>query len=126
MVYTQKNPALLLMSLLMLAIGFLFQEPSVTVQSVISYLDIDKQLGEIQTLPWYFGWFGLVAGLWQLVGRHKIGHLDYYLSTVPGAYLILTIAMLLVWFVDPWIAAVSKSFGPVMGDKYFHDVLGLN
>ena len=126
MVYTQKNPALLLMSLLMLAIGFLFQEPSVTVQSVISYLDIDKQLGEIQTLPWYFGWFGLVAGLWQLVGRHKIGHLDYYLATVPGAYLILTIAMLLVWFVDPWIAAVSKSFGPVMGDKYLHDVLGLN
>ena len=124
MVYTHKHPALLIRGLVLLAIG-----ATVSLgwqDGLIEYLGIKKLTGEMTSLPYIFGGIAVVVGLWHLVGRHVEGHLDYYLSTIAGAIFILLLAMLIRWYVDPWVAVMSKALGPVMGDKYLHDVLGLN
>jgi hypothetical protein len=124
MVYTHKNPALLIMGLMMLAIG-----ASVSLgwqAGIIDYLKISKLTWEMTSLTYIFGGIAVVVGLWHLLGKHEEGHLDYYLSTVAGVTFILLIAMFVRWYLDPYIAVLSKSLGPVMGDKYLHDVLGLN
>lgn len=124
MVYTHKNPALLIMGLMMLAIG-----ASVSLgwqAGIIDYLKISKLTWEMTSLTYIFGGIAVVVGLWHLLGKHEEGHLDYYLSTVAGVTFILLIAMVVRWYLDPYIAVLSKSLGPVMGDKYLHDVLGLN
>ena len=61
------------------------------------------------------------------LGRHKEGHLDYYLATIAGGIFILLIAMLVRWFIAPEIAVICKEFGKI-GDtgKYLHQLLGLN
>ena len=124
MVYTHKHAALLIMGLVMLAIG-----GSVSLgwqAGLIDYLHLSKSVGEMGSLTYVFGGIATVVGLWHLLGSHKEGHLDYYLSTVAGATFILLIAMLIRWYLAPFVAVLSKSMGPVMGDKYLHDVLGLN
>jgi uncharacterized membrane protein YadS len=124
MVYTHKHPALLIMGLVMLAIG-----ASVSLgwqATVIEYLHLTKLTWEMTSLTYVFGGIAVLAGLWHLFGKHEQGHLDYYLSSVAGVTFILLIAMVVRWYLDPWIAVLSKAMGPVMGDKYLHDVLGLN
>jgi uncharacterized membrane protein YadS len=124
MVYTQRSPALLVMGVIMLAIG---ASVSLGLQDgVIKYLGIGKMVSEMTSLSFVFGTIAVVVGLWHLFGRHVEGNLDYYLSTVAGATFILLIAMLIRWYVAPQVAVWSKALGPVMGDKYLHDVLGLN
>jgi uncharacterized membrane protein YadS len=112
------------MGLVMLGIG-----ASTTLgwqDGLIKYLAIEKLTSEMTSLPYVFGGIAVVVGLWHLMGRHIEGNLDYYLSTIAGATFILLIAMLIRWYLDPWVAVLSKALGPVMGDKYLHDVLGLN
>jgi uncharacterized membrane protein YadS len=124
MVYTHKHPALLIMGLAMLAIG-----ASVSLgwqDGVIDYLGLKKLVWEMTSLTYVFGAIGLVVGLWHLFGRHEEGNLDYYLSTVAGVIFILLIAMLVRWYLAPFVAVLSKGLGPVMGAKYLHQVLGLN
>lgn len=124
MVYTHKHPALFVMGLIMLFIGV-----SVTLgwqSGLIEYLNIKKLAWEMTSLTYAFGGVAVVVGLWHLVGKHEEGHLDYYLSTVAGAIFILLIAMLVRWYLAPFIAVLSKAMGPVMADKYLHQVLGLN
>ncbi|HEW97200.1 MAG: putative sulfate exporter family transporter [Candidatus Parabeggiatoa sp. nov. 3] len=124
MVYTQKHPALFLMGVSMVAIGTLAHFG--LMDGLINYLAIKKMMGEITTLSYLFGSIAIVVGLWHWFGKHKEGHLDYYLSTVAGVIFILAIAMSVRWFLAPFIAVLSKSMGPVMGAKYLHEVLGLN
>ena len=68
----------------------------------------------------------MLVGLWHLFGTHEEGRLDYYLSTVAGVLFILLIAMVIRWYVAPFVAVLSKGLGPVMEAKYLHQVLGLN
>ncbi|MDM8561878.1 putative sulfate exporter family transporter [Candidatus Marithioploca araucensis] len=124
MVYTQKHPALFIMGVIMITLGAMAHFS--LMDNIISYLTIEKFMGEMTTLPYIFGSIAIVVGLWHLFGEHKEGHLDYYLSTVVGVIFILLIAMIVRWFVAPYIAVLSKSMGPVMGAKYLHQVLGLN
>jgi uncharacterized membrane protein YadS len=124
MVYTHKHPALFIMGLVMLAIG-----ASVTLgwqDGLIEYLHLEKMVWEMSSLTYIFGAIAVVVGLWHLMGKHEEGNLDYYLSAVAGAIFILLIAMLVRWYLAPYVAVLSKGLGPVMGDKYLHDVLGLN
>ncbi len=124
MVYTKKHPALLIMGILMLSLGALIHFS--LMDGVISHLHLQKYLGEMSSLSYIFGGIAFIVGLWQLVWTHKEGNMDYYLSTVAGGIFILFIAMIIRWFVAPSVAVWSKSFGPVMGAKYLHEVLGLN
>ncbi len=124
MIYTHKHPALLIMGIIMLSLGVLADFS--LMDSVIKYLHIQKYFGEIVSLSYFFGGIAVVVGLWHLFAEHKIGHLDYYLSSVAGATFILFIAMIVRWFIAPLVAVWSKSLGPIMGAKYLHEVLGLN
>ncbi|MCK5718351.1 MAG: putative sulfate exporter family transporter [Thiomargarita sp.] len=124
MIYTQKHPALFLMGAFMVITGALTQFG--LMDSVINFLSIKKYVSEIISLSYIFGGISCVVGFWNLVGKHKKGHLDYYLSTVAGVIFILMISMGIRWFVAPFVAVLSKSMGTVMGDKYLHEVLGLN
>jgi uncharacterized membrane protein YadS len=124
MVYTHKHPALLIMGLVMLAIG-----ASVSLgwqDGIVEYLGLKKVVWEMTSLTYVFGVIAVVVGLWHLFGKHEEGNLDYYLSTVAGVNFILLIAMLVRWYVAPFVAVLSKGLGPVMGAKYLHQVLGLN
>ncbi len=127
MVYTKRNPALLIIGLIMLAIW-----AAATYNLMPGYLEHlggkkYKYLGELTTIPLYFGVIAVLVGLFQLAGSHKEGSLDYYASTIAGAMFILLIAMLVRWFVAPEVAVFSKTLGKV-GDtgKYWHKLLGLN
>ncbi|NCF09097.1 MAG: hypothetical protein GWP66_00280, partial [Gammaproteobacteria bacterium] len=124
MVYTHKHPALLIMGVVLLVIG---ATAGTGIQSgLIEALNIKKMVWEITTLSYIFGGIAVAVGLWHLFGKHVEGNLDYYLSTVAGAIFIFMIAMLVRWYVAPFVAVLSKGLGPIMGDKYLHQVLGLN
>jgi len=124
MVYTHKHPALLIMGIIMLAIG---ASVSAGLQSgVIEYLGTKKMVWELTGISYTFGVIAVMVGLWHLFGQHREGNADYYLSTVAGVIFILLIAMLIRWYVAPIVAVWSKALGPVMADKYLHQVLGLN
>ncbi len=124
MVYTKKHPALLIMGVLFLGVAFLTS--SGALDGLHGFLHNKKYLGEVVGMGYAFGLIGVFVGAWHMWGSHEEGNLDYYLSTVAGAMFILLIAMLIRWYAAPLVAVISKSFGPVMGDKHIHKVLGLN
>ena len=124
MIYTIKNPALLIMGIMLLMVGATINLG--WQDSLISYLHMGKSVGEITGLSYTFGTIAIVVGMWYLFGTHQEGNLDYYLSSVAGAIFIFIIAMGVRWYLAPYIAVLSKSMGPVMGAKYLHQVLGLN
>ena len=128
MVYTKKSPALFVIGVIMLAIWYLAD--SSILQPYLDYLAAGKKykyLGELTTIPLYFGVVAALVGLYQWFGSHKDGNLDYYLSAVPGVMFILLIAMLVRWFFAPEVAVWSTNWGKI-GEtgKYIHKLLGLN
>jgi len=124
MVYTKKHPALLIMGVVFIAIAYLAD--SGAMGDLIGFLKNKKYVGEMVGMGYAFGAIGLVIGAWHLMGTHTEGNADYYLSSIAGAIFILLIAMLVRWYLAPLVAVISKGFGPVMGAKYLHQVLGLN
>jgi len=125
MVYTKKSPALLIIGIIMLAIWYLASN-----DMLAPYLEHlggkkYKYMGELTTMPLYFGIIAAAFGLWQLVGKHSEGHFDYYSSTLAGGMFILLIAMLVHWFLAPEVAWISK-MGPSFGGKDIAKMLGLN
>ncbi|MCB1975968.1 MAG: putative sulfate exporter family transporter [Nitrosomonas sp.] len=128
MVYTQNNPALFIIGLSMLAIGY--GADTGLIDPVLAHLASGKSYkyrDELTTLPLYFGVFAAVTGLWHWLGKHREGHLDYYSSTIAGGMLILFITMLVRWFIAPEIEVISVSLGEVGSTgKYAHDLFGLN
>ena len=124
MVYTKKNPALLIMGVIFVAIAIL--AGSGAADGVIGFLKIKKYVGEMVGMGYAFGAIGVLVGAWHWWGKHEEGNLDYYLSSIAGGIFILLIAMVVRWFGAPLVAVASKGLGPVMGAKYLHDVLGLN
>lgn len=124
MVYTKKHPALLIIGVLLLLLGGLTNAG--VLDGIVTYLKVGSKTGEISSYSYVFGCVSVVVGAWHMWGKHVEGNLDYYLSSVAGGMFILLIAMLVTWFVAPFVAVISRSIGPVMADKYLHDVLGLN
>jgi uncharacterized membrane protein YadS len=124
MVYTKKHPALLIMGVIFVAIAYLADSGGMS--GMVDYLKAGKYAGEMIGMGYAFGGVAVLVGAWHLFGSHDEGNLDYYMSTVAGAIFILLVAMLVRWYLAPLVAVLSKGLGPVMGDKYLHDVLGLN
>jgi uncharacterized membrane protein YadS len=124
MVYTKKHPALLIMGIIFVAIGYLADSGGIS--GLIDYLKAGKYAGEMIGMGYAFGAVAVVVGLWHLAGSHEEGNLDYYMSTVAGGIFILLVAMLVRWYLAPLVALISTGLGPVMGAKYLHQVLGLN
>jgi len=128
MVYTRKHPALLIIGIVLLAHGFLIGGGYLG--GVIKYLSIGRTVGEMTQLSYIFGGIAGVVGLWHWLGSHKEGNADYYLSTVAGGIFILLVAMIVKWYLAPWVAVLSRAFGPIAGTAakptFLHDVLGLN
>lgn len=133
MVYTNKNPALFIIGLIMLAIwwgadtgvvnGFIEHLTRLASPAKMKY----SYLSETQSIPLYFGMVAVVFGLWQWLGSHKEGGFDYYSSSIAGAMFILVIAMLVRWFVAPEIEAISRGMGKIGATgSYIHKLLGLN
>jgi uncharacterized membrane protein YadS len=124
MIYTKKHPALLIMGIVFLAIAVMADFGAMS--GLIGYLSAKKYAGEMVGMGYAFGILGVLVGAWHMWGGHKEGDADYYLSTIAGAIFILLVAMIVRWYIAPWIAVLSKGMGPVMGAKYLHQVLGLN
>jgi len=128
MVYTRKSPALLIIGIILLAHGFLIAGGYMG--AVQKYFGIARAAGEMTTLSYIFGAIAVIAGLWHWLGSHKQGHFDYYSSSVAGAIFILFVAMVVKWYLAPWVAVMSRAIGPIAGTAakptYLHDVLGLN
>ncbi|KAB2919222.1 MAG: putative sulfate exporter family transporter [Hyphomicrobiaceae bacterium] len=124
MVYTKRHIAVLIMGLALLALGYCTELG--LLDDVIKYLGTSRSKPAMITLPYTFGAIGVVIGLWQLIGLHRPGGLDYINSALGGALFILFVAMLIRWFLDPLVAVWSRAVGPVFGGKYIHDVFGLN
>jgi uncharacterized membrane protein YadS len=124
MVYTKRQPAVLIMGLLLLGLGY--AASSGLLDPTLKWLAVTKLKGQIAYLPYLFGALAVVIGLWQVTGPHKPGNFDYYTSAIGGAIFVLTVAMLVRWFLDPLVAVGSKAAGPIFGGKFTHDVFGLN
>ena len=127
MVYTKKHPALLIIGIVMLAIWWMADAGMLA--GYIEHLGGKKYkyLGELTSMPLYFGAVATLIGAWQLFGSHSEGHWDYYSSSIAGGMFILLIAMLVRWFIAPEVAVISMGMGKV-GEtgKYIHKLLGLN
>jgi uncharacterized membrane protein YadS len=124
MVYTKRQPAILVIGIALLLLGYCTDAG--LLDGVLKYLGTARVKGEMISLSYTFGAIAAIIGLWQLIGFHRQGGLDYYSSAISGAIFILLIAMLIRWFLDPLVAVWSKAIGPVFGGKYIHDVAGLN
>ncbi|MBC8338594.1 MAG: putative sulfate exporter family transporter [Rhodospirillales bacterium] len=124
MVYTKKHPALLIMGIIFVAIAYMADSGSMA--GLIKFLHAKKYVAEMVGMGYAFGAIGVVVGAWHMWGTHTEGNMDYYLSSIAGAIFILLVAMIVRWYLAPWVAVLSKSMGPVMGAKYLHQVLGLN
>jgi len=124
MVYTRRQPAVLLIGLVLLALGW--AASTGLLDGVLKSIGAEKMKGEMSYLPYVFGTLGIAIGAWQLSGPHKPGDFDYFTSAIGGALFVLLVAMLVRWFLDPMIATWSKAAGPIFGGKFIHDVFGLN
>lgn len=124
MVYTRRQPAVLILGIILVALAYCTQAG--LLDGLLSYLGTSRSKSAMTTLPFIFGLIGIVIGLWQLLGVHRPGSLDYVSSALGGALFILAIAMLVRWFVDPQVATWSRALGPIFGGRYVHDVFGLN
>ena len=124
MVYTKRQPAILIIGVALLALGYCTDAG--LLDGVLKYLGTARVKSEMISLSYTFGTIAAVIGLWQLIGFHRQGGIDYYSSAIGGAIFILLIAMLIRWFLDPLVAVWSTAIGPVFGGKYIHDVAGLN
>ncbi len=124
MVYTKRQPAILIIGIALLALGYCTEAG--LLDGVLKYLGTTRAKGEMISLPYAFGAIAAVIGLWQLIGWHRRGGIDYFSSAIGGAIAILLLAMLVRWFLDPLVAVASKEIGPVFGGKLIHDVFGLN
>lgn len=125
MVYTRKHPALLAMGIILLLHGFLVQNGYWS--NVVAYLNVARATPEMVKLSYIFGAIAVVVGAWHWLAPHREGHLDYYSSAVAGSMFILFVAMIVKWYLDPWVAVMSRGIGPVIpGGRFIHDVFGLN
>jgi len=119
MVYTKKTPWLLVMGIIMVAYAWLVQQGYLN--GMMEALKTTKfagkpgDLGEMIVMPYLFGGIAVVVGLWQLFASPKQGSMDYYLSTVAGAILILLCVFFVKWGAEPlmktWGAASGKAIG---------------
>lgn len=124
MVYTKRQPAVLIIGFLLLALGW--AASGGMLDGLLKSIGADKMKGEMSYLPLIFGALGTVIGLWQIAGPHRPGNLDYASSAIGGGLFVLLVAMLIRWFLAPLVATWSKAAGPIFGGKYIHDVFGIN
>jgi uncharacterized integral membrane protein (TIGR00698 family) len=125
MVYTRKNPAVLIIGLILLA--YWFAVNGGYLDGVLTYLGTTRSKPEMIQLSLIFGLISVAAGLWYQFGAHKEGELDYYASTIAGGMFILALAMIVRWYLDPGVAKLSREIGPVLpGKRFIHDMFGLN
>jgi uncharacterized membrane protein YadS len=113
MVYTKKTPWVLILGILMA--GYAWLVASGNMDGVMKSLHTAKLAGEMVTMGYIFGAIGIVIGLWQLATKPSEGNADYYLSTVGGAILILTLVFVNKYGLAPWMkqlgAASHKAIG---------------
>jgi uncharacterized membrane protein YadS len=69
----------------------------------------DKEKAFQTRFSYTFGGAFTVIGLFILAWKPKPGNLDYYISTVPGMALILLIACVVRWGLDPMFANWGKA-----------------
>ncbi|KAB2849488.1 MAG: putative sulfate exporter family transporter, partial [Hyphomicrobiaceae bacterium] len=128
MVYTKRGPWVLVIGLLLLALGYLTQIG--LMDGTLAWLGKKGIKGEMIYLSYAVGAIAAVVGLWQLIGYHGAGGLDYYTSAIGGAAFVMFVAMLIRWFADPLVALGSKWLGDTLnwkfGGQYIHSMLGLN
>lgn len=68
----------------------------------------DKEKALQTNFGYFFGGVFVLLGLFILSWKPQPGNLDYYLSTVPGMALILLIAFVVRWGLDPMFANWGK------------------
>ncbi|MBT9613988.1 MAG: putative sulfate exporter family transporter [Burkholderiales bacterium] len=68
----------------------------------------DKEKAFQTKFGYFFGSVFVLIGLFILTWKAKAGNLDYYISTVPGMALILLIAFVVRWGLDPMFANWGK------------------
>src|SRR5262245_66659467 len=95
MVYTRRQPAVLIMGIGLLVLAYCTETG--LLDGVLSYLAASRSKAAMTTLSYTFGIIGVVIGLWQLLAVHRRGALDYYSSALGGALVIPVIAMRSRW-----------------------------
>ncbi len=123
MIYTKKSPWVLIIGVIMAGYAFLVQQGMLA--GLLKMLHTSGHAGEMVTMGYVFGVIGIVIGLYQLLGSPKEGHLDYYLSTVGGALLILLCVFIVKYGAEPVFKLWGKASDAAIGWN-FQTTLGLN
>lgn len=124
MVYTKRQPAVLIIGIVLLVLGWAVSNGML--DGLLVSIGADKMKPEMSYLSYVFGVVGVLVGLWQVSGPHKPGNFDYFTSAIGGGLFVLAVAMLVRWFLAPLVGTISKAAGPIYGGKYIHDIFGLN
>ena len=124
MVYTKRTPWTLIMGIIM--VGYAWAVKAGMLDGVLKTLGTTKLAGEMVTMGFIFGGIAVVIGLWQLLTTPKAGNLDYFLSTVGGAILILLLVFLVKYYAEPLFklwgkmseSAIGWNFAATLGFNY--------
>lgn len=123
MIYTKKSPWVLIIGIIMAGYAFLVQQGMLN--GLLKLLHTSGHAGEMVTMGYIFGAIGIVVGVWQLVATSNEGNLDYYLSTVGGALLILLCVFIVKYGAEPLFKLWGKASYAAIGWN-FQATLGLN
>ena len=123
MVYTKRTPWVLIIGVIMALYAFLVQQKML--DGMIKMLAIEKHTAEMVTMGFIFGAIGIVVGAWQFLLKPKEGHVDYYLSTIGGALLILLCVFVVKYGAEPLFNVWGKAAHKAIGWD-FASTLGLN
>lgn len=123
MIYTKKSPWVLIIGVIMAGYAFLVQQG--VLNGLLKTLHTSGHAGEMITMGYIFGIIGIIVGIWQLVAAPKEGNLDYYLSTVGGALMILLCVFLVKYGAEPVFKLWGKASYAAIGWN-FQKTLGMN
>lgn len=123
MVYTKKTPWVLVIGVIMCGYAWLVQQGALA--GMVATLKTEKLAVEMVTMGYIFGAIGIIVGAWQFFTKPKEGHLDYYLSTIGGALLILLCVFIVKYGAEPLFKLWGEMSHKAIGWD-FSKTLGIN
>jgi len=120
----QKNIPLFIMSILLLIYGFITSAGLLL--PTLKYLSTHKTIDLQITMCFVIGFIGLIGAVVNSLRPAKDGIVDHFvLGPLAGVLLLLILAMVIRWYLEPLVIIFSTNIEPILGFSVYK-VLNLN